>query len=690
MDPLSNRFTLCALSLSISALVAGCGGGDALPPGVSTVPTSSTAPDTVAPTLTISDNTAGADASGPVTFTFAFSESVGTSFTANSVSVTGGGKGAFTMAANALSATLVVSPPANSYSGTLQVAVAAGAYSDAAGNQNTIPSSVSKTYQIPTGDTGNCNAAPCVGFDAAGVVLAPFGGLAASVAADPTKAANKVAKLVKHTADETWAGATVDTSGKGANTVAPVGFATSKVITLRAYSPAAGEVIMLKAENSADGGVNILQQVTTTKANLWEALSFDFTKPLSGTYDPSKTYDRISIFPHYNSKVSADSTYYFDELSYCAVPVAASGTKWVSFDEATPPTLTDFGGQGSGLVTDPASTCNKVLKIVKPVAANLWAGSTVSTGAGNSVARLPFAARATKMTLRSYSPAAGIHVRLKVEDAANSGHSVETEAVTTVANGWETLTFDFSRQVADTAALDLAYTYNKVSIFPDFGLGSDAATPMPAERSYYFDDLTFAAAAAAPLTYASKYTDLPAPWKSAEGGDAGRYIDGSVATQEWWSGNAPSDATPSFYFGYGINSGAKPWGFGAFVKAPANGTANVSAYANVAISVWGNDQLMNAHPTLTVLLKGPTVSGCTSGLKGGIAVTAPGVQTYTLPLSGFTLDTACAYASAAAALAAGVTEVHIQVLGSNVQYTTDGDASHNYPNGLNIGPIQFN
>jgi hypothetical protein len=65
------------------------------------------------------------------------------------------------------------------------------------------------------------------------------------------------------------------------------------------------------------------------------------------------------------------------------------------------------------------------------------------------------------------------------------------------------------------------------------------------------------------------------------------------------------------------------------------------------------------------------------------------VQDYTVGLDTFTLQTPCAYASPAAALAAGVTEVHVQVLGTNVQYVTT-DAAPNYPNGLNVGPISFN
>ena len=52
----------------------------------------------------------------------------------------------------------------------------------------------------------------------------------------------------------------------------------------------------------------------------------------------------------------------------------------------------------------------------------------------------------------------------------------------------------------------------------------------------------------------------------------------------------------------------------------------------------------------TVILKGPVIGGCSSELKGNIAVTAAGVQTYTLPLSGFSLQTPCGFATAAQAL----------------------------------------
>ena len=150
--------------------------------------------------------------------------------------------------------------------------------------------------------------------------------------------------------------------------------------------------------------------------------------------------------------------------------------------------MTGFGGaDASSVVADPAGGTNKVAQVIKSGTAELWAGTTVSTLPNFAVPTLPFSASSTKMTVRVYSPDAGIPVRLKVEDAADPTRSVETEATTTVANGWETLTFNFAVQAAGTAALNLAYTYNKASIFFNFGTTGAIAGP----KTYYFDDVSF-------------------------------------------------------------------------------------------------------------------------------------------------------------------------------------------------------
>jgi hypothetical protein len=88
------------------------------------------------------------------------------------------------------------------------------------------------------------------------------------------------------------------------------------------------------------------------------------------------------------------------------------------------------------------------------------------------------------MSLRVFAPAAGKKVRMKVEDAADPTKSVETEVLTTVANGWQTLSFDFAQQAAGTAAFNNAHTYNKANVFFDFSVAGNGQT-------YYFDDLAY-------------------------------------------------------------------------------------------------------------------------------------------------------------------------------------------------------
>jgi hypothetical protein len=166
---------------------------------------------------------------------------------------------------------------------------------------------------------------------------------------------------------------------------------------------------------------------------------------------------------------------------------SASAWPAITFDDAAVTyALTGFGGaEDSTVVVDPAGGTSNVARVVKSATAELWAGTTVSTGASQSVPTIPFAAGSTSMTVRVYSPDAGIPVRLKVEDAADPTHTCETEATTTTANAWETLTFNFSNQAPGTAALNLAFTYNKISIF--FNFGTTGATA--GAKTYYLDDI---------------------------------------------------------------------------------------------------------------------------------------------------------------------------------------------------------
>jgi hypothetical protein len=160
----------------------------------------------------------------------------------------------------------------------------------------------------------------------------------------------------------------------------------------------------------------------------------------------------------------------------------------VNFDATTVDYgLIGFGGaEASSIVDDPTSAGNKVARVIRAAGAETFAGTTITGAAGLGFnPPIPLNANDTRMSVRVWSPDAGIPVRLKIEDHRDPTKSVETEATTTVASNWETLTFNFSNQAPSTAALNLSLTYDKASIFFDFGRNKAQAV----EKTYYFDDV---------------------------------------------------------------------------------------------------------------------------------------------------------------------------------------------------------
>jgi hypothetical protein len=144
------------------------------------------------------------------------------------------------------------------------------------------------------------------------------------------------------------------------------------------------------------------------------------------------------------------------------------------------------GAEASTIEVDPTNAANTVVKVIKVNTAQPWAGTTVTAPAQLGFASpIPFTSTQTQMSVRVWSPDAGIVVRLKVEKHNDPTISVETDAISTVANGWETLVFDFANEGTGTAALNLANTYDKASIFFNYGVNGATA----GEKTYYFDDI---------------------------------------------------------------------------------------------------------------------------------------------------------------------------------------------------------
>lgn len=487
--------TLAAASAAavLALTLTACGGGNGEAPPQ---PTAAVV-DAAAPVVTITNNVSAETATGPITFTFSFNRDVGTTFTADDVAVTGGTKGAFTRLSGT-GATLVVTPDANT-TGTVQVSVAANSVTAATGTGNAAVSA-SKAFNtvIPVVRT------TLVSFqESPAPTLVGFGGAEdATVVTDPTDGANKVARIVKSATAELWAGTTVGVCPGDSIARLPFSSTLTKM-SARVWSPVAGIPVRLKVENSANPAQSAETEATVSVASGWQTLTFDFATPAAGTaaLNPALTYNKASVFFNFGTTGAATGarTYFLDDLSFVGSSFTAtcpsaggSSTVTITMDEATAPTFAGFGGaEDASIVADPAGGTNKVARVVKSAAAELWAGTTVSTLAGNQIAPIGFSATAKTITVRVWSPAANVPVRLKVENAADPGKSVETEATVTAANTWQTLTFNFANPVAGTAALDLSATYNRASIFFNFGTPG-AAT---GARTYFFEDLSYPARA---------------------------------------------------------------------------------------------------------------------------------------------------------------------------------------------------
>jgi Bacterial Ig-like domain len=320
-------FQLSANALAACLLVSACGGGAAEAPVVPVVPVVPGISDTTPPTLVITDNVTAASATGSVTFTFTFSEDVGTSFTAADVLVTGGTAGTFTKI-NALNYTLVVAPTANA-SGSINVSIAAGAFSDLASNLNTAAATASQAFNTtvtsPSGNTGTCATPTCIDFSGTAITFTLFenNGGTAELADDPKDAMNRVTKYVKTPADNDYFGTVI--KGGPSSVVLT---ATNKTVTMRVLSPSIGTNMLLKFEGGTGGPATTEKDVLTTKANEWETLTFDM--PDAGTYTT------VVLFPNGRSKVATTKDIYVDEVKFPAVGGGSSnaGTltagKWAS------------------------------------------------------------------------------------------------------------------------------------------------------------------------------------------------------------------------------------------------------------------------------------------------------------------------------------------------------------------------
>ncbi|MGY0195955.1 Ig-like domain-containing protein [Leptothrix sp. BB-4] len=367
-----------------------------------------------------------------------------------------------------------------------------------------------------------------------------------------------------------------------------------------------------------------------------------------------------------------------------------------------------FGNATGSQVDDPVSASNKVFKLIKATGAETWAGVTVFPN-GQNVAITPADLSAGKtVTLRVYSPAAGKTIRLKFETQGDPTRSIETDAVTTQAHAWETLTFNFSNPASGTAAFNAAYTYNMVSVFGDFGVSPTA------DETFYFDELKYTAAAGGSggsgggttptaLIFSSGFA---AAGRTVQGGAYGGYGGSNLDNfgcdglpEHCGGGGSFTDtvaaADTGFYYYYQTSTPATALFAGIFLQAPGL-TTGLSATADTAglqltnqtsmtfkfgqNPEWFTSGATNKFLVMLTLGKFYTAGSgaCNIKLAKVMTPTAAAATSYTVNLSDFTITQNCSVpnltVSAALALSP-ISQVDFQGAGGTSAITVGGVAS---------------
>ncbi|MDE3236092.1 MAG: hypothetical protein KGO81_09075 [Bacteroidota bacterium] len=438
--------------------------------------------------------------------------------------------------------------------------------------------------------------------------VSDFGGNSSSLVLDPTNASNHVMKSVKTAGAQVWAGTTVGT-GLGFATPIPL-TAAAKKMSVRVYSPAAGLDVKLKVEDHNNGTHSVETDVLTTVANQWETLTFDLGNPAAGTqaWNASYTYDKLSLFFDFGNP-GIGSVFYFDDIKMLP-PSLAQISLPVNFENPTVDyTVTDFGNNSTVDAVDPTNSANHVKKTTKTSGAQTWAGTTIGTALGFA-SKIPITAAATKMSVKVYSPAAGIDIKLKIEDHTNGANSVETDVKTTVANQWETLVFDFNNPASGTPALNTSFNYDKASIFFDFGNAGTGSV-------FYWDEIHFLSQINLPLNFNNPDMD---PTVNDYGGNASTLV---------------TDPDPSHSTGLVMQSvktsGAQVWAGTNVSSLNAAQTANNGFASNIVLGSSMKMSLDVYAPAagLDIKLKLGNVNSSLPTVETDVLTTKSGWQTLT-------------------------------------------------------------
>lgn len=275
----------------------------------------------------------------------------------------------------------------------------------------------------------------------------------------------KVGRMIKGPGGQPWGGSWIGLSS-------PINFSANKIFRMKVWSPRAGAKVLLKVENASNPAINFEKEVTTTTANGWEDLVFDYS-----AVNAANVYNNIVLIFELGTvgDGSPNFTFYFDDIRLTNSIPADIGLP-LTFESSTLTyNFTNFDGGDVTVINNPhaggINTSSKVARMIKGPG-QPWGGSWIALTnpinfSGSKIFRM-----------KVWSPRTGAKVLLKVENLTNGAISFEKEVTTTVANGWEDLSFDFN-------AINTANTYQKVVLIFELGTVGDGSPNF----TFYLDDI---------------------------------------------------------------------------------------------------------------------------------------------------------------------------------------------------------
>jgi hypothetical protein len=328
-----------------------------------------------------------------------------------------------------------------------------------------------------------------------------------------------------------------------------IDLATDKTIKMNFWSDAA-VAVLLKLEVGTTSSSDIIVEHTGSG---WEELSFNFSE--------ASTYSKLVLFV--DGAGTTAGTFYMDDVMQVASPPPACIEETMQSLSVSDFNLTFQTAPGASVgsfdavltTIDNPDSNNEVNTSCKVGKIERNGGALFANNQIEFDAKLDFNANAG-FKLKVWSPIAGTNVLVKLEDKTNADIFKEVSVVTTTANVWEELTFDFASSETNK--------YDKIILF--FELNTNTT------ETYYIDDFMLygtgtgsgggCAADAAQSLIANdlNLTFVTDPGTIAtKGAEVGKFFQDNVTYEYVDNPNASDTVNTSCKVGKVTNSGIELW-----------------------------------------------------------------------------------------------------------------------------------